>query len=545
MAVDPRLKDLVSNPKGRVFLSRESPEFFDTYYCGMRSASHRSSWFNRIEEYKKRLKGTNNKAYILQLAPRDHGKTEFGVTFATREICLNRNIKILWISESQTAAEKRLRRVSTLLQSDTITADFGQIRGKDKWNENQIYVTRDAVSVDPTLEAVGSGCSVTGGHFNIIICDDLEDDQTTYSATERKKTRNWFFGTVLPMLSPGGIILVIGTRKHNDDLYGHLMKHSAWSIIQDPAIETWPKSFEYHSHIEGTKEVIDSVSVKGESRVLWPEERPIEYLLLERSRILPVMFAREFQHQVQDEEDQIFKWEWLNASKDESRSLYEIPRHLKAIDIVQGWDLSLVTSKEHAENKNRDFTVGVTLGRGDDGKIYLLGLRRARGVLLAEVTRLIFEEFNTFKALGFRPASVAVEKNAFGEIQYDKLASLAIDNALDLPLYAHYTSGSNKNNVWEGVPSLSAMFQTGKISLPYGNTRTQLEVDTLISEFAGLGVEAHDDCVMAFWIASLRLRKGTFKHQVCFGGDVESFLDQKDAEESKDLLDVIRAWGEV
>ena len=191
---------LLASPAGRRALSAQSPAFYDTYYCGMRFAGHRERWLELFETTMREARTTQQKGALLLLAPRDHGKTEACVTAAARAICLNRNIRILWISESQAQAEKRMRRVKAVLESARVLADWcsdpdngmgaWQQNPEDRWMATQVYVSRTLASVDPTLEAVGAGGSVTGGHFDLIMCDDLEDDRTTYSAAQRARTRD-------------------------------------------------------------------------------------------------------------------------------------------------------------------------------------------------------------------------------------------------------------------------------------------------------------------------------------------------------------------
>jgi len=57
------------------------------------------------------------------------------------------------------------------------------------------------------------------------------------------------------------------------------------------------------------------------------------------------------------------------------------------------------------------------------------------------------------------------------------------------------------------VPSLSILFENGKYRLPKGDERSAKLVDVLTNELVGLGVETHDDTVMALWIAECGIRR--------------------------------------
>ena len=50
MTAPPDLAALLGAPDGRRALAAASPAFFDSYYCGMRSAPHRSRWLATLVE---------------------------------------------------------------------------------------------------------------------------------------------------------------------------------------------------------------------------------------------------------------------------------------------------------------------------------------------------------------------------------------------------------------------------------------------------------------------------------------------------------------
>jgi phage terminase large subunit-like protein len=507
---------LLTTPEGRRAVSEASPAFFDTYYCGMRRAPHRDRWLSALEEARLSARARVQKAKTLLLAPRDHGKTEAACTYVTRMLCLDRDIRILWISESQTQAEKRLRRVASLLASPRILEDWtqepelgaGPFRGPDdKWSATQIYLQRSRASVDPSLEAVGTGAAIVGGHFDLIVCDDLESDRNVASPTVRAKTREWWRSTVAPMLVRDGAILVIGTRKHYDDLYEHMIKDPTYRVLHDRAILEWPSSHGFRLETdEHGREVISGIDVEG-GRALW-EERPLDYLLTERRAIGERLFSREFQNEVQDDSAAPFKMAWIDEAKERGArwSLGQIPPEV--VDIVQGWDFSLVTDPKRAEARDTDYTVGITWGRASNGDRYLIDIFRRRGMSQAELQGRVKGEYAKY---GDRVRVVAVERNAFGELHF-----MGLQRSTDLPLKAHLTT-SKKADPWEGVPALSVLFENAKVILPSRTEADRERLDPLIHELWSLGKAAHDDTVMSLWIAETWLRKSAFVYSVAFG----------------------------
>jgi phage terminase large subunit-like protein len=539
---------LPSTPEQRRALSRVSPVFFDAYYCGMRFAEHRKRWLTRFDEAWRTAQEQQDKGRLLVLAPRDHGKTEAAITYAVRAIVLNRNVRILWICESAAQAEKRMRRVKALLRSERIVEDWASdpargctpLESEDApWTQVQVYVPRTLESVDPTLTAIGSGGAVTGAHFDLVLADDLESDATVYTASQRDKTKRWFRATVLPMLTRGGLIVTIGTRKHYGDLYGDIIADPSWAVLEDPAVIKFPTSHKFVTREVDGREVITGVEVEGEHEVLWKEERPLEYLLRERRSMGAQLFAREFQNQVQDDSAAAFRYEWLEAAKERGKhlSLYDVP-DVKGLEIVQGWDFSLVSSAQAAEARDTDFTVGTTWGRDPaTGDHYLLGLFRKRGLQASQLRDAVVDEFNRWRG---RVRAVAVERNAFGELHF-----IGLQQTTDLPLVGHVTTGAKKADPWQGVASLSVLFEQNKVIFPYATQRDREALEPLIQELWGLGREKHDDTVMSLWIAHSVLRVERFSHR--YIDSVGRMLDhegaQVDAESQDAGLD--EWWGGI
>jgi len=515
------INKLIGTKQGRRLLSVHSPMFFAQYYLGYDYTTHQKEWLEDCERLIKQAKAQNTKEKLLLLAPRDHGKSYLSIAMTVRAVCLDRNVKILWISASSGQAEKRVRMVKQFFQSEKIIADWGSddmppFKEPDsKWINTQIYVPRPSESVDPTVEATGSGGSITGGHVDMILMDDLEDDKTTFSSSVRTKTREWLRGTVQPMLSRGGFMLVVGTRKHHDDIYGHMMNDPTFNVRNDPAISQFPESYSFEMGLDAEgRDIIKNVVVKGPSKVLWKEQRPIEYLLKEKQTVGSLLFAREFQNQVQSDDSAVFKMEWLDISKKRGThyTFGQIPE-VEQLQVVQAWDLSLITDAKRADDQDGDYTVGTTWAKDEHGNRYLLSQVRVRGLTPNELKALIVSEYERFKGL---VSVVMIEKNAFGQLHL-----LNLQQTTDLPLRQHLTTAGGKSSPWTGVPSLAALFENGKVVLPYRGDETRQAVDTLCQELYGLGKEKHDDTVMSLWIAECAMKAASFQYAVSFGEDVQ------------------------
>lgn len=542
---------LLGTPTGRRRLSRSSISFFDSHYCGMEPTEHRKKWLTKIDRARTRAKEKCRQEKILLLGPRKHGKSETAVTICTRFICEDRAVRILLIGSTAGQASKRLRRVKKLLESKRVEDDWcsgsikdglGPFRNRgSKWGDYSLEVVRPIEvedHIDPTMEASGRDGAITGGHFDIIILDDVEDVKHVKNSRIRAETKEWFQEIVFPILEPDGLLLVIGTRKHRDDLYNFFMDpHMGFDVIHNRAI------LEEADHVEPIFEMVDGrrklvdVKVTG-GRVLWPRSdigpesrrRGIEYIYrVKLSYPDPKLFTREWQNEVLDDEDRMFKSPWIRAGMllGQDVSLYTglaprpivfPPKHggyrVKWPDliVVQAWDLSLIFDEKDAEDKDSDWTVGITAGwEPATDKNWLMGIRRQRGLDPDEMEDLIIEERLRFPQYDpRRPGvpyvrAVGVEKNSFGAVYLWGLTKRMTPYG-KLPLVPHTTTGSNKADPWEGVPAMKHMWKTQGVVIPSATQADNIETLPLREEFADFGVAKHDDTVLAFWIWSCIMR---------------------------------------
>jgi phage terminase large subunit-like protein len=436
--------------------------------------------------------------------PRDHGKTETIIRPALAWlIAHDRDITILLANQSETGALKSLSVIKSELESNKrLIEDYGEFISP-KWTGKSITVLRPHIQRDATVEAVGAGGSIVGGHFRLIIMDDIEDIDSARSETQRRHTREWYQSTLSPMCHPNGKVVNVATRKHFDDFTGHLDRDPTFYTIEHKAILEWPESWEmeYKRDAVGNlvidskgKPVIERCIVHGASKVLWPQRWPIEKLLVkfasmsENKRI----FLMEYQNEVTDEELAFVKLAWLQAAQARGKDhgwYTQEEATARGWIVFQGWDLSLVDDKKAAENADSDWTAGITIGFDPaTHDRYLMHMEHVRGLNQGQLGGIIRMEAANYP----RRLAIMVERNAFGQLIF-----LGVKRTTDLPIFGHLTGG-NKTDAYEGLPRISMLFENGKYILP-GKGASPL-VDVLISEIHGLGNEPHDDTMMALWI---------------------------------------------
>lgn len=301
----------------------------------------------------------NSPRLMITMPPR-HGKSELASRrFPAYALGRYPDMGIICASYSADLATRMNRDVQRVIDDPAYRAIFPgtTIAGKAQtqqgsWLRNADYF--EIVGRKGSFRSAGVGGGLTGFGSSIAIIDDaLRNRQDADSPTVRQTVWDWYTSTLYTRLAPGGGIIVINTRWHEDDLSGRLLEAQAkgegdeWRVINFPAIA---EQDEEHRK-------------KGEA--LHPERYPLEAL----ERIKAAIGTRDWealyqQHPVPDG-GAIFKDEWLQR--------VWLPKDLPAkFDaVIMSWDLAFKSTDAS------DFVVGQLVGRyGAD--YYILDQLRGR-----------------------------------------------------------------------------------------------------------------------------------------------------------------------
>ncbi len=299
---------------------------------------------------------------IYLTAPREHAKTSAVLTWALRLLADHHHIRIGIISGSDPLAMKFLNELKHELATNERLRDVyngGASFVGDKWTEHELTLA-DARSSDAcgdgtcahhplqgkdvSVFAVGRGGQVSSRHCDVLIVDDVESKDSTDSDTVRADTREWWAREVIPVVSKGGKIVVLGTRKHFDDLYAYLIKDPTW-VKLDAAKSVWREP-----------DAID------DGTPIWAEMWDRATLRLRKRQL--------------DEVD-VLAWpqEYLNAPRPSENQMLDPnswPRRAPkpGLTVFQYWDLAI------SEKETADYTVGFTIGVDEHNNVDILEQRR-------------------------------------------------------------------------------------------------------------------------------------------------------------------------
>ena len=321
-------------------------------------------------------------------------------------------------------------------------------------------------------KATGVGGGLTGFGAHILIIDDpVKNRQEADSLVRRDLIRGWYASTAYTRLYPGGGVLIIMTRWHEDDLAGWVQTEAAnggdqWRVVRFPAIA---ETDEAHRRI-------------GEAL------HPDRYDLAKLAQIKAAVGSREwsalYQQRPSPAEGGLIKRNWWKFYR-ETPALFD--------EVIQSWDATF------KDTQKSDFVVGQVWGRTGAEK-YLLDQVRARMDFTATI-----QAIRTLSAKWPTATAKLIEDKANGP---------AIITTLKRELQGLIPvnpQGSKEARLSAVAPQIEA----GNVYLP--DPSTSPWVHDFIEEMAAFPTGAHDDQVDALSQALIRLGGGA---QVITLGDI-------------------------
>lgn len=214
----------------------------------------------------------------------------------------------------------------------------------------------------------GIGGPFTGRGFDLIIIDDpIKNDAEALSPVYRRRNWNWYRTVARTRLAPGGSIVVIMTRWHEQDLAGALLGNAPedeGGEIIEIEDDTPPDAWEL-INLPAFAEADDPLG-RQPGEALWPERYDVP--ALKRSRIAagPFWWPAQYMGRPQPEGGGIIKIAWFKAySEDELPPLFT--RKVQIWDTAykekQRHDRSVCMTIGHTRNPNRYFLLDLYVGR--------------------------------------------------------------------------------------------------------------------------------------------------------------------------------------
>lgn len=231
---------------------------------------------------------------MIAMPPR-HGKSQLASRLFPAW-CLGRNprTQIIAASYNSDLANDFGRDVRNIVGSPEFASIFPDVSlSVDSKAANRMNTNRGG-----TYIAAGVGTAVTGRGAKIALIDDpFKDRAEADSERIRESVWAWYQSTLYTRLMPGGAVVVINTRWHEDDLSGRLLNgNDKWELLELPAINP-----------------------QGEA--LWPDWYDVPALERIKANIGPREWSALYQQKPQPDEGTFFQRDWL-------KEWTEQPKHL-------------------------------------------------------------------------------------------------------------------------------------------------------------------------------------------------------------------------
>jgi len=437
----------------------EDFEAFSTEIIGLKCKPFHKEWVNSFEKNR----------FNLLLAPRGHSKSYTVATYILWNIVKNPDIRILIVTINQDMANSTMSLIQNNLVQNTKLIDiFGEQKSNIEWSRDTLRVKKASPKKDPTLKVVGVTGGIVGGHYDIIILDDITDKENSRTETRRRTLEKQLDSEIMPMLEnePYGKLIVIGTIWNQADIYSYISKKPGYKYNKYRALLYEPEELykfvtELNWHgldVDEAKNIIKdyikTLPDDKEPKVLWDWKVPYEELARIRKADGNVSFMMQYQNEFISDMDAPIKYDWIQSAL----SNYKVPE--RPYQTFMGVDLA-------SKGEDSDYFTIVVIAI-KDGLVYIID-----GVRTKQLS--MFGQFELIRDLDkkWNPSKIGVEQAAQGKIIVDQFMEMGT-----LPIIP--IKSSIVNDKMSRIQRLSVLFETGRIFIS-GDEKFAPLIDELLS----------------------------------------------------------------
>ena len=407
----------------------------------------------------------NIKRLAIFMPPR-HGKSQLTSQFFPAWY-LGRNPSkfVIATTYAQDLADDFGRSVRNQIQDEDYNRIFNDCTlSKDSSSVRRFHTTGSGV-----YYAVGAGGAITGRGAHLLLIDDpIKGREDADSDAMRSNLIDWYRSTAYSRLMPGGSIILIQTRWHEDDLAGWILRetsHEPWEVIELPAV---------------LDEKASKILKRPKGQALWPEAYDKKRL----EEIKKTAGSREwnslYMQRPSAEEGNILKRYWWKEWTEDNPP--------ECNYILQSWDTA------YTVKSTSDYSAVTTWGIFEHNGIQnaiLLSARRERW----EFPELKSEAINLYNE--FKPDVVLIEAKASGWSLIQELQRAGI------PITPFNPKKADKKT---RAHSVTPLFESGRVWYP----SSKYWAEDVINQCAQFPSSNYDDLVDSTTQALMRLRQGLF-----------------------------------
>lgn len=453
---------------------------------------YKAGWFHkdlclRLERFLDDVVNERSPRLMLFVPPR-HGKSVTGsLGFPSWAIG-----KYPWLEFIQTSYAEALqlefsKKIQQLIAGDEFRLLFPGViipkgfQAVHDWKIAQVDAAGREKLTGGGLMAAGVGGPLSGRGAHIATVDDpLKNREEADSEVVRESIKSWYSSTFTTRLSPGGGILIIQTRWHDDDLSGWQLRMMAEAIKEETETGKWPEDAERWEVISYPAIATEDEKYRKKGEALHPERYSLKELYKKRRNMIPRDWSALYQQSPVAEEGEYF-------TKDMIRKYAptQLPKRAD-LNVFAAGDLAI------SQRETADFTVFFIIGLDAEDNVWILDIRRGRWDA-DEITDQILDIQRTWKPIRF---GIEREKVliAIGPLLNKKIRD---QRAYDLLVEDLHIGGRDKRaraRPWQG------RMKQGKVYWPATHPLT----DVAINEHLRFDAGVNDDTVDAgAWTAQM------------------------------------------
>ena len=329
----------------------------------------------RLEDFSRAVVAKESPRLMLFLPPR-HGKSTLAsIAFPAWHLGRNPEHEFISCSYSGSLAMGFSRKVRNLLREPSYKTAFDKTRLDPESQSAEAWLTTQGGG----FVAAGVGGGITGKGDHVLVIDDpVKNREDAESQNNRDANWDWYTSTAYTRLAPGGGVLVILTRWHDDDLAGRLLKGTTeggdeWEVVRYPAIAEEKEEF------------------RNLGQALHPERYDVPSLDRIRKAVGPRDWSALYQQNPVADDGDYFTRTMINyyekGDVDEERLRYYV-----------AWDLAI------GQRDRNDYSVGMCIGVDEHDRLYVMDVVRGRydGFELVEKILDFYEQW--------KPSIIGIEK---------------------------------------------------------------------------------------------------------------------------------------
>jgi len=424
----------------------------------------------RLEKFSEQVANKESPRLMLFMPPR-HGKSTLAsVAFPAWHLGRHPHHEFISCSYSGSLAMNFSRKVRQVLREPVYKNIFEKTRldkdsqSVESWNTNQGggYV------------AAGVGGGITGKGAHVLLIDDpIKNREDAESDNNRDATWDWYTSTAYTRLAPGGGVLVILTRWHDDDLAGRLLRFAEegadqWEVVKYPAIAEHDEEF------------------RQEGDPLHEERYDLPALDQIRKAIGPRDWTALYQQNPVSDEGDYFSRDMVRYYEDDEVDFDKLRYYC-------AWDLAI------GQRDRNDYSVGIVVGVDEYDQLFVVDVVRGKydGFELVERILDLYEQW--------RPGIVGIEKGHIEMALGPFLEKRTRERRLNEAYFKDLKVGRRDKEA--RARAIQGRMQQGMVYLP----KNAVWTGPLVAELLRFPNGTHDDQVDALaWIGLMMTEFSTF-----------------------------------